>query len=48
MEKIIKYEPPFIEKTEKMTFPTEWIKDYLIKGDKEIYCRQCSSCHGCR
>jgi hypothetical protein len=48
MERIIKYEPPTLEKAEKMTFATDWLNDYSLKKQKEIYCRQCSSCHGCR
>lgn len=38
------YEKPIIEKENKMTFPFEIIQ---ARG-KQIICKQCSSCHGCR
>jgi hypothetical protein len=38
------YAKPEILKQEKMDFPLRG-----VQGDgKELACRQCSSCHGCR
>lgn len=48
IEKLVKYEPPMIKKVEKMTFSTEWINEYSSKNGNDIYCKQCSGCHGCR
>lgn len=38
------YVKPWIEKQEKMTFPTDILEGMGFK----IVCKQCSSCHGCR
>lgn len=38
------YEKPWIEKQEKMTFPTDILEGMGFK----LVCKQCSSCHGCR
>ncbi len=37
------YERPIIVKETKMTFPRR-----ILNQGKEVVCKQCSSCHGCR
>ena len=39
----MKYEKPVVVKETKMVFPTE-----IISKGREIACKQCSNCHGCR
>lgn len=38
------YEKPAIKKQDKMEFPLRGVENV----SKELACRQCSSCHGCR
>jgi hypothetical protein len=38
------YEKPQLKRQEKMTFPLRGVEG----SDKQLACRQCSSCHGCR
>lgn len=38
------YEPPIVAKEKQMTFPLR----LLTGSGKEIVCKQCSACHGCR
>jgi hypothetical protein len=38
------YEKPTITKLTTMSFPLEIIN----ANGKQVVCRQCSSCHGCR
>lgn len=40
----ILYEKPTVVKEKKMTFPLEIIQ----ANGKQVVCKQCSSCHGCR
>lgn len=46
MKKIKKkvYEKPIVRKQMKMDFPLQIIN----ASNRELACRQCSSCHGCR
>lgn len=39
------YEKPILKKEETMKFPVEIINE---SSEKEIVCKQCSGCHGCR
>jgi len=38
------YEKPIIKKQLRMVFPLKIIN----AANRELSCRQCSSCHGCR
>jgi hypothetical protein len=38
------YEKPATKKQDKMRFPLRGVENV----NKELACRQCSSCHGCR
>ncbi len=42
--KKIRYERPVLVKERKMIFPMQIIE----ANGKQIVCKQCSSCHGCR
>lgn len=37
------YERPIVVKERRMSFPSK-----IIAGGRQIVCRQCSACHGCR
>lgn len=39
-----KYVKPIIKKEDIMTFP----KEIIAGANKQVVCRQCSGCHGCR
>ena len=38
------YVKPEIQRQDRMTFPVRGLK----REGKDLACRQCSSCHGCR
>lgn len=38
------YEKPVLKKEDKMIFPLTLVN----LANRELACRQCSSCHGCR
>ena len=42
-QKKLPYEWLVIEREKGMTFPFR-----ILAGKREIVCKQCSSCHGCR
>lgn len=43
-KKMKKYQKPRIVRQDKMRFPLRGLENL----NKELACRQCSSCHGCR